>query len=562
MSHQSSTSTRSEQCHELPACPACGQLTCLCRPRFFAGQILTEEDLNRLEHYVIEKNKLHNRYLHGWGVVCGLEVACSPCDDKVHVKTGYALSPCGEDIIVCKDDTVDVCALIQACRPVSSHADCESPRAGSDEGCQDATEDWVLAICYDEKPSRGITALRGSSGAACGSRCSCGGSSACGCSGHNHSYSSTSGGKKNGNGCRPTQPNPPPQCEPTLTCEGYSYRVYKLPKRKEEDRRDPGALVTRALACLNELTSQIGALSDVGVDQQKCYEWYCAFKETLRDFLVTQGIYDCQLADKLATIRCPDPTHGTWHATTGFEAEWRNALQQLSVLLWEFLKSCICSALLPPCPEPVMDDCVPLATVTVRRNDCRIVKVCNWGPRKFAITLPNLGYWLSVFTPYAQVLHRAIDRICCRPLQLREAGVKGVVVMLDGSSGKPNMRTNAETTGFVAPGAKMTPERELSTLLYEALLNPKHDAQELLVLHALGATDSKGEPALSGLESRNPLQFLLLNQVVAPLIRSSIPEQTKGLAAELATLRETVERLTRTVERPQRKAKKGKEKKG
>jgi len=209
-----------------------------------------------------------------------------------------------------------------------------------------------------------------------------------------------------------------------------------------------------------------------------------------------------------------------------------------------------------------MDDCVPLATVTVRRNDCRIVKVCNWGPRKFAITLPNLGYWLSVFTPYAQVLHRAIDRICCRPLQLREAGVKGVVVMLDGSSGKPNMRTNAETTGFVAPGAKMTPERELSTLLYEALLNPKHDAQELLVLHALGATDSKGEPALSGLESRNPLQFLLLNQVVAPLIRSSIPEQTKGLAAELATLRETVERLTRTVERPQRKAKKGKEKKG
>ena len=38
-------------------CPACGGLECLCRPRFFAGQLLTEEDLNRLEHYIIEKNK-------------------------------------------------------------------------------------------------------------------------------------------------------------------------------------------------------------------------------------------------------------------------------------------------------------------------------------------------------------------------------------------------------------------------------------------------------------------------------------------------------------------------
>ena len=92
-------------------CPACGGLQCLCRPRFFAGQLLTEEDLNRLEHYIIEKNKLHNRYLHGWGVVC------HPCHNLVTVKSGYALSPCGEDVVVCNDETVDVCALIQQCRP-------------------------------------------------------------------------------------------------------------------------------------------------------------------------------------------------------------------------------------------------------------------------------------------------------------------------------------------------------------------------------------------------------------------------------------------------------------
>ena len=71
-------------------CPACGGLECLCRPRFFAGQLLTEADLNRLDHYIVAKNKLHNRYVHGWGVACGMEVVCSVCGDQVVVRAGYA----------------------------------------------------------------------------------------------------------------------------------------------------------------------------------------------------------------------------------------------------------------------------------------------------------------------------------------------------------------------------------------------------------------------------------------------------------------------------------------
>ena len=42
-------------CDPRPVCPVCGGLECLCRPRFFAGQLLTEDDLNRLEHYVVAK---------------------------------------------------------------------------------------------------------------------------------------------------------------------------------------------------------------------------------------------------------------------------------------------------------------------------------------------------------------------------------------------------------------------------------------------------------------------------------------------------------------------------
>ena len=64
-------------------CSTCGMLECLCRPRFFAGQVLTADDLNRLDHYIRAKHRLHNRQLHGWGVVNGLEVTCNPCDDGV-----------------------------------------------------------------------------------------------------------------------------------------------------------------------------------------------------------------------------------------------------------------------------------------------------------------------------------------------------------------------------------------------------------------------------------------------------------------------------------------------
>ena len=98
-------------------CPDCGGLECLCRPRFFAGQLLSEQDLNRLDHYIVEKHKLHNRHLWGSGVVCGLEVKCAPCvSGFVTVTSGYALSPCGEDIVVCKSDMVDICALIAQSR--------------------------------------------------------------------------------------------------------------------------------------------------------------------------------------------------------------------------------------------------------------------------------------------------------------------------------------------------------------------------------------------------------------------------------------------------------------
>src|SRR5215469_8357807 len=111
------TASAATTCCETTCClpAACEVLQCLDRTRWFAGQLLTESDLNNEQSYLLAKNRLHNRYLHGWGVVCGLQVVCAECDGWVTVKTGYAIDPCGNDIIVCEDQPFNVIQAIQAC---------------------------------------------------------------------------------------------------------------------------------------------------------------------------------------------------------------------------------------------------------------------------------------------------------------------------------------------------------------------------------------------------------------------------------------------------------------
>ncbi|MFN7931262.1 MAG: hypothetical protein U0Y68_25700 [Blastocatellia bacterium] len=164
-------------------CPVCGGLECLCRPRFFAGQLLTEDDLNRLDRYIVAKHRLHNRYLHGWGVACGLEVLCHPCAGQVTIKAGYALSPCGDDIVVCRDTVLDVCELINRCRERSTLSDCEPPRQAGQDNCTAAEEKWVLAVRYTETASRGTPALHASAST---KSCGCGGAASGGGCGWQH----------------------------------------------------------------------------------------------------------------------------------------------------------------------------------------------------------------------------------------------------------------------------------------------------------------------------------------------------------------------------------------
>ncbi|HMF54727.1 MAG TPA: hypothetical protein VK619_00080 [Pyrinomonadaceae bacterium] len=100
------------------------------RPRFFAGQLLTEEDLQLLTEYIAGKNRLHNRHMFGEGVVCGLDVTCNPCGGShVIVNAGYALDCCGNDITLPCPQELDINAMVRELRRNLLGRDCGDPCA-------------------------------------------------------------------------------------------------------------------------------------------------------------------------------------------------------------------------------------------------------------------------------------------------------------------------------------------------------------------------------------------------------------------------------------------------
>jgi len=358
---------------------------------------LTEEDLNRLDRYIIEKNKLHNRYLHGWGVVCGLEVTCHPCQGYVTVRSGYALSPCGDDIAVCQDEAVNVCELIKECRDeVERQWDCDSAWPRPDPICGDKDEDWVLYICYNEKPSRGVTPLRGG-GAVCCSRCGDSSNCGCGCSEKTHGH-----GNGNGNGCKTSKPRTTPQCEPTITCEGYDFRLRKETRLRE---RDAGALagrLKRSFSDLSVLQRSVNAL-----DANRGSNEILAIRAGLLDFLESHSTYSCDLHERILKIEVPPP------GAKASKAFVLAARASLGSLVREVLRESICSALLPPCPSQVEENCVPIATLTLNcNNGCRVVRICNWEGRRIALGFPTIEYWFEALLGHSS-LTTALDNLCC-----------------------------------------------------------------------------------------------------------------------------------------------------
>jgi hypothetical protein len=438
-------------------CPVCHTLECLCRPRYFSGQLLSDDDLTAEQQYVIKKNRLHNLYLHGWGVVCGLQVVChDTCAGWVTVEQGYAISPCGDDIVVCENTDFDVLGAIDDClrrRAQANPLDC-TPRAPVVSDC-DPDGVWCLTIRYQETASRAVTSLRsgqegGTKACSCGPASTCGGG--CGCAGSNgngghgcscgsgrssRSAAPGSGSTSCGCGCGPTATATvatgpaQPQCEPTRWCEGYVLELCQQdPSSKRPTYGDVlgGTLYGNLYQCFSDVVALMQQPDPAGSANVR-YTALSSMQANVLRFLTAHHTARCDLLDAVrnAGVAAPKPV---WNQLTAAEAAADQpdalayheaidtAFATIQNVLWTVFMDCVCLQLLPPCPTDPGDDRLTLACLTV--NGGQIVEICNF-ERKQLITVPALLWWLSAL-PLSPVLGNALEQLCCGGTAGRNVG--------------------------------------------------------------------------------------------------------------------------------------------
>jgi hypothetical protein len=116
------------------------------RTRYFHGMLMTERDFSEEQKYHIDKRKLLNRMLHGWGVVCGLKVKpTNPPSPNILVEGGLALDCFGNEILVCEEQTVDL--TVKPCATTAADDPCA-------QYVSEPQEELYVVIRYDERDTK------------------------------------------------------------------------------------------------------------------------------------------------------------------------------------------------------------------------------------------------------------------------------------------------------------------------------------------------------------------------------------------------------------------------
>jgi hypothetical protein len=351
-------------------CPSCGSRECFTRPRFFCGQMLMAEVLEESQRYVIEKNKLHNRYLVGTGVVCGMAVRCDPCDGAVTVEPGYAIDCCGNDIVVCEPQRFDVLRYLKDCfrddEPGCDGKITQPPPSP----CDDLPREYCLVISYNEIHTRPMAAMMRQ------------------------------------NGCSTTS------CEPSQTNEVFRL---DLVEEGERDARAAGddflghvrECFTEHLAASKRFFAELNqskGMQDAQQRQNALKAAFCHLRDDVLRLYRKGPRVRCALPEQLREIEESFP----WVTEVPqYDALVYNALFRLYGWLVQSMLDCVCDALLVPC-RPCGDEAgVRLACLTVRGG--RVEKICNLARRQ-VLTGPSLRYWLA---PLFAGVGRLVEHLCC-----------------------------------------------------------------------------------------------------------------------------------------------------
>jgi hypothetical protein len=121
------------------------------RTRYFHGMLMTDRDFREEQIYHNEKRKLLNRMLHGWGIVCGLDIKWEAGKNLISIEPGVALDCHGNEIVVCEPYELDLgpatCLGIKPPKKPLTPQDC------ADMERADTPNMFYIAMRYNEVPT-------------------------------------------------------------------------------------------------------------------------------------------------------------------------------------------------------------------------------------------------------------------------------------------------------------------------------------------------------------------------------------------------------------------------
>jgi hypothetical protein len=313
-----------------------------------------------MQHYLVQRQQRHNRFLHGVGVVNGLKVCSHPCPGWVTITAGFAIGPCGEEICVPEDYAFDLCSAIKK--------NCMSWAP-----CADRSEyQWHIRIRYAQTECNAMAPVAPKTGK-------------CGC------------------GCQSASPTPVIACQPSRIRECFEIDVVPTDSRlgKTRDELIAGTFADAVIECSKRYQKVFQEIQSLIADQ--------TLNNPLR--LATWALHN-EIKSMLNKVACswqlPSPSPEEDVRVYGNRI--KDYLQKNARLL------CICDALLPSlhvlsAPDDSQD--LILATVTTHNTHgssaCEITGICNLRDRQQLIGMPTLQYWASV----VPALWESIEKNCC-----------------------------------------------------------------------------------------------------------------------------------------------------
>jgi hypothetical protein len=131
------------------------------RNNYYEGKRLTPEMFRVEQQYLLERRRLLNRAIHGWGVVYGFAIAFldqkdkrrEPSSSRLTVGPGLALDSCGRELLEPAETSISIKDVIfvdekgRRIDPEKALAGLEPPRSNQTDGriC------WLLSVHYAEQ---------------------------------------------------------------------------------------------------------------------------------------------------------------------------------------------------------------------------------------------------------------------------------------------------------------------------------------------------------------------------------------------------------------------------